>query len=91
VDGVSLSNVSILDLSDLGVSGLADIVVQDAADYLAGLDADEMAAYTAFGNPPGDFVAGDTVITSNGDLDFTIHLTGVDFLDLSNENFVFAV
>lgn len=91
VDGVSLSNVSILDLSDLGVSGLADIVVQDAADYLAGLNADDLAAYNAFGNLPADFVAGDTVITSNGDLDFTIHLTGVDFLDLSNENFVFAV
>lgn len=90
VDGVSLSNVSILDLSTLGVSGLADITVQDGADYLAGLNADEMAAYTAFGNPPAGFAAGDTVITSNGDLDFTIHLTGVDFLDLSNENFVFA-
>lgn len=90
VDGVSLSNVSILDLSALGITGLADIVVQDGADYLAGLNADEVAAYAAFGNPAADFMAGDAVITSNGDDAFTIHLTGVDFLDLSNENFVFA-
>lgn len=94
VDGVSLSNVTILDLAGLGVSGLADIVVRDGADYAAFLttlpDGDQ--PYTDYGNTPGaDFVAGNTVITSNGDLDFTILLTGVDFLDLSNENFVFAV
>ena len=39
------------------------------------------------GYAAADFAAGDTVVTSSGDMDFTILLNGVTSTDLVNENF----
>ncbi|MDQ7733690.1 DUF4214 domain-containing protein [Halomonas sp. SpR1] len=85
--GVDLTNQSIIDLRDLGVDSAADIVVADANDFFTALDGDAQQAYIDQGYAAADFAAGDTVVTSNEGLDFTILLNGVTSTDLVNENF----
>ncbi|MGE4369455.1 MAG: beta strand repeat-containing protein [Burkholderiaceae bacterium] len=85
---VGLNNQSIIDLRDLGVNSATDIVVEDAAAFWAGLTAAQQADFNAVygGNFAASFGAGDTVISSNEGLNFTIVLTGVAVADVVNEN-----
>jgi hypothetical protein len=86
---VTLGNLTRIDLQPVGVDDLTDIVIQAGDTFWAGLSADEQQAYIDNNYAAGDFNdPGNTVITSNEDLDFTILLQGVAFGDLSNENFV---
>ncbi|NEV61118.1 DUF4214 domain-containing protein [Thiorhodococcus minor] len=83
---VNLGNASVIDLRDLGVDSASDIDIADAATWWGALSAEEQADFDLVANP-GLNVAGNTVVTSNEGLDFTILLTGVDWNDLANENF----
>jgi hypothetical protein len=85
---INLGNQSLIDLRGLGVNSATDIVIQDAADWWAEVVANgDDDLYVDHGYEPGDFAAGDTVVTSNEGLNFTILLNGVNWNDLSNENF----
>ncbi|HCR97960.1 MULTISPECIES: DUF4214 domain-containing protein [Halomonas] len=85
---IGLSDQSIIDLRDLGVTSAADITISDAGDFWNNvLDAEGQQNYIEQGYAAADFAAGDTVVTSNDGLDFTILLNGVLNTDLVNENF----
>ncbi|EGV28516.1 Na-Ca exchanger/integrin-beta4 [Thiorhodococcus drewsii AZ1] len=83
---VNLGNASIIDLQALGVDSATDIDIQDAATWWSSLSAAEQAEYDLAANPLLDD-AGNAVVTSNTGADFTILLTGVNWNDLSDENF----
>jgi hypothetical protein len=85
-DGVGIGNASSIDLQGLGVDSPSDIKVQDATAWWASLTATEQALYD-LGAQPELNTAGNTVVTSTLGDNYTILLTGVDWNDLSNENF----
>ena len=84
---VGTSNLTILDLDALGVDGWADLKIQDGVTFLAGLSAADLTAYTTHNGGAPAVGAGDLVITSNEGKNFTIVLTGVTQVELTEENF----